>query len=122
MIFNYNKEKICIEIDNMEMYENIYTKIIKHSELYVRGGPGDMEHQRYSNTDWRNKDGCYKFIENHSYKDLVKELGELCRYVKFKDYDTGEIILYIDKATVNFDKVDFIKPGTFNKFNKGYCK
>ena len=33
----YNKDKICIEIDNMEKYDVIYGKIIKHCELWIVG-------------------------------------------------------------------------------------
>ena len=37
----YNKDKICIEIDNMEKYDVIYSKIIKHCELWI-GGQKDL--------------------------------------------------------------------------------
>ncbi|WP_405291091.1 hypothetical protein [Methanobrevibacter sp.] len=124
-----NEEKICIEIDNMEMYGNIYNRIIKHCEL-CEGGPKDFSIPGDGDNDWRYECGVYKFLENHALKDLVKELGELCAYVTLKDCDTKEVIHSVGKIIISFDKIDLIKIGTFEKLDKlkqlktefGYCK
>lgn len=125
----YNKDKICIEIDNMEKYDVIYGKVIKHCELWI-GGSKDLSIPRDGSDNRRHETGVYKFLENHTLKDLIKELGELCCHVTFKDYGTKDVIHYVGKVTISFDKVDFVKIGTFEKLDKikhlktewGYCK
>ena len=125
----YNKDKICIEIDNMEKYDVIYGKIIKHCDLWI-GGQKDLSIPRDGSDNRRCETGVYKFLENHTLNDLIKELGELCYYVTFKDYETKEVIRCVGKVNISFDKVDFVKIGTFEKLDKikqlktefGYCK
>lgn len=125
----YNKDKIYIEIDNMEKYEVIYGKISKHCELWI-GGSKDFSIPEDGGDNRRCETGVYKFLENHTLKDLIKELGELCCHVTFKDYETKEVIHCVGKVTISFDKVDFVKIGTFEKLDKikqlktefGYCK
>lgn len=124
-----NNKEIIIEIDNMDKYREIYSIITKHCEPQS-GGPKDIDRQGNGNGDYRKEFGIYKFDENQTFKDLINDLGELCKYVTFIDRDSGDVLQYIGKLIISFDKIKYIKVGTHNKIDElrtlktefGYCK
>ena len=124
-----NNKEIIIEIDDMEKYKEIYSIITMHCEPQS-GGPKDIDSQINSNGDYRKEFGIYNFDENHTLKDLINELGELCKYVTFIDRHSGDVLQYIGRLTISFDKIKSIKIGTHDKIDElkvlktefGYCK
>lgn len=124
-----NNKEIIIEIDNMDKYGEIFPIITRHCEPQS-GGPKDLDSQGTINSDYRKEFGIYKFDENHTLKDLINELGELCKYVTFIDQDSGDVLQYIGRLTISFDKIKYIKVGTHDKIDElrtlktelGYCK
>lgn len=125
----YKKNKIIIEIDDMDKFAEIIPIVKRNCELQM-GGSGDFDIQGKANNDNRAKFGIYKFDENHTLKELINELGELCKYVTFKDIDSKEVLQYIGRIIISFDKIESIKFGTFDKLDElkvlktefGYCK
>ena len=123
------KNKIIIEINDMVKYDELSDIISNHCELQIWGS-GDFDSRKQINNDRRAKCGVYKFIENHTAKDLFKELGILCRYVTFRDADSKKVLGYVGTIIISFDKVKHIKIGTFKKIDElkkfktdlGYCK
>ena len=125
----YEKNKIIIEIDDMDKFAEIRSIVNRHCELQS-GGSGDFDIQGKSNKDNRAKFGIYKFDDDSTLKDLINELGELCKYVTFKDIDSKEVLQYIGRIIISFDKIESIKVGTLDKLDEirvlkselGYCK
>lgn len=113
----YKKNKIIIEIDDMTKFNEINTIITKHCELEM-GGPKDFDIPGNSNADYRAESGLYKIVENHTFNDLIKELGPLCKYITFKDVDSKEVLQYIGKLIIRFDKIKHLKVGTYDKINE----
>lgn len=124
-----NNNEIIIEIDNMDKYREIYPIIIRHCESQC-GGSKDIDKRGNSNEDYRKEFGIYKFDENHTFKDLINELGELCKYVTFIDRDNRDVLQYIGRLIISFDKIKSVKIGTHDKLDElrvlktdfGYCK
>lgn len=131
------KNEIIIEIDDMEKYGEIYPIITRYCEPYV-GGRKDVykqsENGNYINKPkkdyYKREFGIYKFDENQTFKDLINDLGELCKYVTFIDPDSRDVLQYIGRLTISFDKIKSVKIGTHDKIDElkvlktelGYCK
>lgn len=125
----YKKNKLIIEIDDMDKFNETMAIVTRHCELQM-GRSGDFDIQGKSNNDNKVKFGIYKFYEKHTLKDLINELGELSKYLTFKDVDSKEILPYIGRIIISFDKIESIKVGTYDKLDElkvlktefGYCK
>ena len=113
----------------MTKYEEIKPIIARHCEFQM-GGSMEFDAQGISSGDWIPEQGIYKFIENHSVDDLIKDLKMLCKYVTFKDIDSKKILQYIGTLIISFVNIKYLKPGTLKKLDEikvlktefGYCK
>ena len=131
------KNEIIIEIDDMEKYDEIYSIITRYCESYFSGHKDVYKEFRNGNynNDLKNENykrefSIYKFDENQTFKDLINDLGELCKYVTFIDPDSKDVLQYIGRLTISFDKIKSVKIGTHDKIDElrilktefGYCK
>lgn len=124
---NYKKDKIIIKINNSDKYPEIKDILNKFCDF---SSESENLSKRYGKKENQIKHGVYKFKENHTLKELIKNLGKLCKYVTFKDIDSNKKLPYIGKLTIRFDKIDYVKTGTLNKIDElkkfksdlGYCR
>ena len=106
----------------MTKYEEIKPIIARHCEFQM-GESMEFDAQGISSGDWIPEQGIYKFIENHSVDDLIKDLKMLFKYVVFNDVVFNDVVFkkilpYVGTLIISFDNIDHVKAGTIEKIDE----